>query len=136
MKKINGFTLIELMIVVVIMAILAAIALPSYQNYVTRAKIKETQSDLIALSLSVENIYQRTLTYPSTATSTTATTKTQFSSWNPSSTDFEYTYSTDPTGYVLSAVGETGTKFAGCTITLKADGSKDASSCSHGSTWI
>ena len=40
-SKLNGFTLIEVMIVIVIIAILAAIALPNYSNYVTRTKIKE-----------------------------------------------------------------------------------------------
>lgn len=138
MKKINGFTLIELMIVVVIMAILAAIALPSYQNYVTRAKIKEAQSNLIALSLSAENVYQRTLSYPtsSPATTTTAATKALFNSWNPSSADFKYTYLSDGATYTLTATGETSTKVSGCTLTLTNAGVQGGPGCKSITGWL
>ena len=53
MKKQQGFTLIELMIVVAIVAILAAIALPAYQDYMRRSKVSEVAATAGACKTSV-----------------------------------------------------------------------------------
>ena len=54
MKRIQqGFTLIELMIVVAIVGILAAIALPAYQDYVVRSKVSELEAAIAACKTSV-----------------------------------------------------------------------------------
>ena len=59
MKKIQqGFTLIELMIVVAIIGILAAIAIPQYQDYVTRAKWAENNSIIAPLKLAIAECLQ------------------------------------------------------------------------------
>lgn len=64
MRKLQtGFTMIEIMIVVAIVGILAAIALPSYTDYITRSRIAETTAALSDFRTRMEQYYQDNRTY-------------------------------------------------------------------------
>lgn len=65
MKKVQqGFTLIELMIVVAIIGILAAIAIPAYQDYTIRAQVSEGLNLASGAKVAVAEYYQNTGAYP------------------------------------------------------------------------
>lgn len=71
-NRFKGFTLIELMIVVAIIGVLASIAIPSYQDYVARAKFTAAFSEIIAgrtgFDVAINDGLTPTLVNPSTTT--------------------------------------------------------------------
>jgi len=66
-KAQKGFTLIELMIVIAIVGILAAIALPAYQDYIVRSKMSEAMVALSEAKTTVTEYVASTGTVPATA---------------------------------------------------------------------
>lgn len=63
-----GMTLIELMIVVVVVGILAAIAVPSYRNYVMRAQRSDATATLLRVAAAQEKFYLQNNTYSTDVT--------------------------------------------------------------------
>jgi type IV pilus assembly protein PilE len=59
----RGFTLIEVMVTVAVVAILAAIAVPSYRDYVIRGKVPEATSRLATRQVQLEQYFQDNRTY-------------------------------------------------------------------------
>ena len=66
LKSNNGFTLVELMITVAILAVLAAVAIPSYSNYLNRAKQADAVIGLKAAQMAQEQFFSENNAYSGT----------------------------------------------------------------------
>lgn len=101
----SGFTLIEVMIVVAIIAILAAIALPNYSDYVLRAKLVEATNTLSAARANMEQYYQDNRTYVTSDTIPSACDAKNLLSLNGSLKNFSIACVYTPTTYTILATG-------------------------------
>ena len=136
-NKTSGFTLIEVMITVAIVAILAAVALPAYGDYVTRGKIPEATNALATMRIQLEQFYQDNRHYGSTAAACGEP--------NPTGANFTYTCNwgtggTNNQTYLVTATGKDGGSMSDFSYTINQDGTRTTTSTGWNDTttagWI
>ena len=123
MKRNSGFTLIELMVVVVIVAILVGLALPAYTAWIREARRNDAQSTLLNWANNQEIWRSNNTSY---ATGTITPASSSFYSFSITADATTYTLTATPQGSQADDV-ETGTP---CTsLTLDQSGAKSPADC-------
>ncbi|MBU0594702.1 MAG: prepilin-type N-terminal cleavage/methylation domain-containing protein [Gammaproteobacteria bacterium] len=135
--QVKGFTLIEVMIVVAIVAILASIALPAYNRYVQRGKAQEPITTLSDLRVKLEQSFQDNRRYDnyvagdcdllSGAGSAVAGTKY-----------FTYVCTTTATTYTITATGVADQDMSGYSYTINENNGKTSTTpdSGGGNCWV
>jgi type IV pilus assembly protein PilE len=100
MKPVRGFSLIEIMVVVAIVAILASIAVPAYRDYVMRGKLAEAYTVLASQRVKMEQFYQDRRTYDGACAAGTVAPA-------PTGTYFTYKCDIKDQTYTITATGVT-----------------------------
>ncbi|NNF67930.1 MAG: prepilin-type N-terminal cleavage/methylation domain-containing protein [Gammaproteobacteria bacterium] len=134
MKKQQGFTLIELMIVVAIIGILAAIAIPAYQDYTQRAQIGEAFTVVSGAKTAIAEFAQTNGDYP-TGTDITALSLDIASGAAGKYVDtVTVTADTGEISAVMKGAGSVGAKIAGTEVQF-CPPSQDLSTVTGAFTW-
>ena len=128
MNKQNGFTLVELLVVVAIIGILAAVVVPGYQEYTLKAKRTDGQIGLMDMGDKQERYYSQNNIYASDVATLFGAAGSQFS---PKDLYQLTVTSGDSNGFVLTATAESDqADDTGCTVmTYSQAGTKTPAAC-------
>jgi prepilin-type N-terminal cleavage/methylation domain-containing protein len=129
----QGFTLIEVMITVAIIGILAAVALPSYRDYVLRGQIVDATSGLAAMRADMERHYQDNRTYASVGAFKAPCEVLPASRRQVGSFTLECSGTPDATSFTIRAVGSGPTN--GFTYTVNQTNTRATPAVSSSSGW-
>jgi len=127
MKAQNGMTLIELMGVVVIIAILASIAIPSYRDYVIRGKLAEAFATLASQRVKMEQYYQDQRTYNGACTNGTVAPQ-------PTGKYFTYACNINDQTYTITASGVSAEGVGGFSFTVDQNNNRVTTAAPSGWT--
>ncbi|MGL5763279.1 MAG: pilin [Plesiomonas shigelloides] len=126
MKAVNkGFTLIELMIVVAVIGVLAAIAIPQYQNYVAKAELGSALSTVSSLKTNVEDYIATKGSFPDGTTA--GQTITDLGGPTPNNGTLSFTDT--QIDFAFDKAGTASEKVSGATLSLVRDATKQAWEC-------
>ena len=146
MKKTHGFTLIELMITVVVVAIIAAIAVPSYQQYIERKDLAIARQEALRIAAELERFKAKNFSYKGFDASYLYTYESTDAGGNPATAS----YYNKTTGQLLLPLGSTsstakytltlvdgGAAHKPLTIVKNGDGTETVDSASvNGLSWV
>ena len=146
MKKTHGFTLIELMITVVVVAIIAAIAVPSYQQYIERKDLAIARQEALRIAAELERFKAKNFSYKGFDASYLYTYASTDAGGNPTTAS----YYNKTTGQLLLPLGSTsstakytltlvdgGAAHKPLTIVKNGDGTEtDDSASVNGLSWV
>ena len=146
MKKTHGFTLIELMITVVVVAIIAAIAVPSYQQYIERKDLAIARQEALRIAAELERFKAKNFSYKGFDASYLYTYESTDAGGNPATAS----YYNKTTGQLLLPLGSTsstakytltlvdgGAAHKPLTIVKNGDGTEtDDSASVNGLSWV
>jgi type IV pilus assembly protein PilE len=115
----RGFTLIEIMITVATLAIVAAVALPNYIDYITRSKIVEATSGLNDMRVRLEQYFADNRQYPTSCIAAAAAPAPAGKVYLPTAAKFfAFTCTLAATTYTVTATGDAAKGMAGFVYTI------------------